>query len=58
VRIVRIRGCRIAIRGCDMLNGTPVIDLKPYIPAYDAFPAAKAGWVDQLAVPGPDHRWC
>ncbi len=57
VRIVSIRGVRIVVRGIDMLNGTPVLDLKPYIPAYDSFPTAKAGWVDALAEPGPDHRW-
>ncbi len=57
VRIVSIRGVRIVVRGVDMLNGTPVLDLKPYIPAYDSFPTAKAGWVDALAEPGPDHRW-
>ncbi len=56
VRIVAVKGPRITIRGCDILNGSPVLDLKPYIPAYDSFPAAKAGWVDQLITPGPDHR--
>lgn len=57
VRIVSIKATRIAIRGHDLLNGTPVLDLKPYVPAYDAFPAARAGWVDELKDPGPDHRW-
>ena len=56
VGIVAISGCRITIRGHDLLNGTPVLDLKPYIPAYDSFPQAKAGWVDTLVDPGPDHR--
>jgi tRNA-Thr(GGU) m(6)t(6)A37 methyltransferase TsaA len=57
VEIVRITGCRIAIRGLDLLDGTPVLDLKPYIPAYDAFPLSGAGWVEDLASPGPDHRY-
>jgi tRNA (adenine37-N6)-methyltransferase len=56
VQLVSIFGTRITVRGCDLLDGTPVLDLKPYIPAYDAFPTAAAGWVDQLAEPGPDHR--
>ena len=30
-----------------MLNGTPVLDIKPYIPMADAFPDAKAGWVEE-----------
>ena len=56
VRIVDIFGTRIDIEGHDLLDGTPVLDLKPYIPAYDSFPAARAGWVDTLTDPGDDHR--
>lgn len=56
VRIADIYGCRIDIEGHDLLDGTPVLDLKPYIPAYDSFPDARAGWVDTLTDPGGDHR--
>jgi hypothetical protein len=31
----------------DLLDGTPVLDIKPYIPLADAFPDAKAGWVEE-----------
>ncbi len=54
--IVRVHGCRVWIRGHDLLDGTPVLDLKPYIADYDAFPAAARGWLDGLTAPGPDHR--
>ena len=57
VQLIEISGPRITIKECDMLNGSPVYDIKPYIAAYDAFPHAKAGWVDQLSQPGPDHRY-
>ena len=33
---------------CDLLDGTAVLDVKPYIPAVDAFPDAKAGWRDRI----------
>jgi tRNA-Thr(GGU) m(6)t(6)A37 methyltransferase TsaA len=56
VRLLAVVGCRVRVRGIDLLDGTPVLDLKPYIPAYDAFPHAAAGWVDCLTEPGPDHR--
>lgn len=56
VQLLAVVGCRVRVRGIDLLHGTPVLDLKPYIPAYDAFPEASAGWVDQLTRPGPDHR--
>lgn len=35
--------------GLDILDGTPVIDIKPYIPAFDSFQSAKAGWMDQIS---------
>ena len=57
VQLVSIDGPRIVIRGCDILNGSPVYDLKPYIAQYDSFPEAKAGWVDALVNPGSDHRY-
>jgi tRNA (Thr-GGU) A37 N-methylase len=28
----------------DLLDGTPVLDLKPYLPGVDAFPDARSGW--------------
>jgi hypothetical protein len=36
------------VEGLDLLNDTPVLDLKPYIPAFDAFPEARAGWMDAI----------
>jgi tRNA (adenine37-N6)-methyltransferase len=33
-------------RGADMLNGTPLLDLKPYVPAFDHRENTKVGWLD------------
>jgi tRNA-Thr(GGU) m(6)t(6)A37 methyltransferase TsaA len=33
-------GCVLQVRGLDAIDGTPVLDLKPYLPEYDALPAA------------------
>mmetsp|Transcript_9055 Transcript_9055/g.27208 ORF Transcript_9055/g.27208 Transcript_9055/m.27208 type:complete len:265 (+) Transcript_9055:441-1235(+) len=38
----------IHVRGLDLLDGTPVLDIKPYVPYADAFPSAAAGWLDDL----------
>lgn len=57
VRLLNCQGLKLLIRDHDFLHGTPVLDIKPYIPAYDAFPNARAGWLDELHNPGPDHRW-
>lgn len=39
---------RIEIAEHDLLAGTPIYDIKPYVPEADAFPEAKAGWVDEI----------
>lgn len=46
VRLLKIDGLTLYIDESDLLNGTPVLDIKPYIPMADAFPEAKAGWVE------------
>lgn len=48
VELVRIEKLKICIRNFDLLEGTPILDIKPYIPEADSFPAAKAGWRDEV----------
>ena len=48
VTLVRIEGRTLHLRGVDLLDGTPVLDIKPYLPYADAFAEARAGWVDEL----------
>lgn len=48
VELVKIEGRTLHLRGVDLLDGTPVLDIKPYVPYADAFPEAKAGWIDEL----------
>ena len=48
VNVERVDGAVIHIRGCDLIHGTPVLDIKPYVPYCDAFPDSRAGWVDEL----------
>lgn len=45
VRLERIEGLVLHIRDLDLVDGTPVLDIKPYIPYADAFPEAGAGWL-------------
>lgn len=47
-RLIRVEGCMLHVRGIDLLDGTPILDIKPYIPYADAFPDAKAGWIDGI----------
>lgn len=40
-------GAEIRISGLDLLDGTPVLDIKPYIPYADAVPTASSGWAEE-----------
>jgi tRNA-Thr(GGU) m(6)t(6)A37 methyltransferase TsaA len=42
--LVRIEGARLEVRGLDCLDGTPLLDLKPYFASTDAKPLAEVGW--------------
>jgi tRNA (adenine37-N6)-methyltransferase len=35
---------QLCVLDVDLLDGTPIIDVKPYVPQYDSFPSSKAGW--------------
>lgn len=48
VELVSIEERLLHVRGIDLLDGTPILDIKPYIPYADAFPGARAGWVDEV----------
>ena len=47
VRLLKIEGLTLYVDEADLLNESPIIDIKPYIPMADAFPDAKAGWVEE-----------
>jgi tRNA-Thr(GGU) m(6)t(6)A37 methyltransferase TsaA len=44
VRLVGIEGTRLSVVGLDCLDGTPLLDLKPYFASTDAIPDAVVGW--------------
>lgn len=46
VRLERVDGLILHIQDADMLDGTPVLDLKPYVAYADAHPGAGNGWLD------------
>lgn len=56
VRLVRIEAPVIHILGADVLDGTPLLDIKPYVPGFDAFPEANAGWLETTAGQASDLK--
>ena len=37
----------LEVEGVDIVNGTPLLDIKPYVPEFDSHPGSKAGWFDE-----------
>ena len=49
VRLERVEGLNLYIRDADMIDGTPVLDIKPYIAYTDAYPNAGTGWLQEAS---------
>ncbi len=56
VQLLRVEGTDLHVRGIDLLDGTPIVDIKPYVPYADAFPSSRAGWIDELKSDELQHR--
>lgn len=46
VRLIARKGNELIVEGVDVLDGTPLLDIKPYVPAFDSFPEERAGWLE------------
>ena len=57
VKLLKRSGNILEAGGIDVLDGTPLIDIKPYIPRFDCYPEANEGWVAVLSErPKPPGR--
>ena len=58
LRLLRVdrENCVLTFEGSDLIHGTPVLDIKPYVPYADAFPSAKSGWLDGLQGPAAERN--
>ena len=48
VPLFGIRGRQLILGACDLVDGTPIFDLKPYYAPYDSFPDATGGWISDV----------
>jgi tRNA-Thr(GGU) m(6)t(6)A37 methyltransferase TsaA len=53
VKLVKVEGLSVFVEGHDLLDETPVLDIKPYLPYADAFPESKVGWLEDIE----SERW-
>jgi len=51
VKFINMQGSRIFVEGVDMLNNTPIIDIKPYINYADAVVDAHSGFAQNIPAP-------
>lgn len=56
VRLDRVEGLVLHVRDVDMLDGTPVLDVKPYVPYTDSVPHARVGWLAPLVEADPEGQ--
>lgn len=48
VELLRIEGCILHFNGADILDGTPLLDIKPYTAKFDLHEVRKSGWQDDV----------
>lgn len=53
VKLTGVEGKIIKVENIDIVDGTPLLDIKPYVPAFDAIADAASGWVM-----GKEERVC
>ena len=63
VELAGVENGDLIVRGADLLDGTPIFDIKPYLPYVDAYPDARGGFTDMtreyaLQVICPDALLC
>lgn len=48
VKIVKIEDGIITVAGADLVDGTPILDIKPYLPEIESIPSATWGWTGKV----------
>ena len=46
VRLIRVEGNILHVENVDILDGTPLLDIKPYVPEFDHQEGYRSGWLD------------
>jgi tRNA-Thr(GGU) m(6)t(6)A37 methyltransferase TsaA len=47
VRLVKVEGNTLQVQDVDIVDGTPLLDIKPYVPEFDVREVAKIGWLEK-----------
>jgi tRNA (Thr-GGU) A37 N-methylase len=61
VRLIGIDAATLTVQGIDVLDGTPLLDIKPWVPAFDSPTEARVGWMEKrwqaVDTVKSDHRF-
>ncbi len=57
LRLLDVRGRILRVGDVDLLDGTPIFDIKPYLPYAEAFPESRIGWLDGAGLTRYETRW-
>lgn len=47
VQLIRIEGPHLHVEQLDVIDGTPLLDIKPHVPDFDCAPGARIGWLEK-----------
>ena len=56
VKLNKIEGCTLHIENVDILDGTPLLDIKPYVPKFDTQENVRTGWLEQAGKSVAERR--
>ncbi|MBU1195830.1 MAG: tRNA (N6-threonylcarbamoyladenosine(37)-N6)-methyltransferase TrmO [Proteobacteria bacterium] len=56
VRLLDRKGPVLTVKGIDILNNTPLIDIKPYVPKFDIKEVTRSGWLEKNQLKAADTR--
>ncbi len=56
MRLERVEGLAVHVLDVDLVDGTPILDIKPYVRWADAVPDANDGWLEPAAAAAPGER--
>ena len=51
VKLEKVEGDTLYLSGIDLIHGTPILDVKPYLPSSDSAREPQSGWVSDHAFP-------
>ncbi|MGD8395371.1 MAG: tRNA (N6-threonylcarbamoyladenosine(37)-N6)-methyltransferase TrmO [Candidatus Eiseniibacteriota bacterium] len=56
VRLDSIEGNVLVVDGVDMLDGSPLLDVKPYVPRFEETAGVRCGWLDRVDAATAERR--